>query len=365
MEQAYPFGAYIGSYTSDHTEQYITVTLGEVRLTGYTWNLLERAKIQFNRHGKVSAQNNPFGVTETLLQYQTRKLQQIEQIIESLQNANTPIDFMFLQEADFLNFSDRNDEKLDLNHRKDFIALKKQLARVFKKQLKKLGCDFVFLGRNQKDCGKNQAIVYYKKRLKVVRLYKLFPTKQGKFTALEGHFKIAGQQIALVNLHLECALDYSEAIKDYQLARISEHLPTISGGDTNHQPGVGIDTLIAAPNYQRVSHLNAKKIPKYYDGFMVSTIDGMHAQGVVGYGRFFEPAIGDGSWQTYTLEKDQGYVFNVAPQSRWVRIAQEQFKKKAWTTRVLLWDKGRANVLGLILITSILGSIGLWLQSIG
>ena len=95
-----------------------------------------------------------------------------------------------------------------------------------------------------------------------------------------------GQQVTLVNLHLEYGASYRETIPELQEQQIAANIPAIMGGDTNNVQGENLVTMItdwhAATNIQpngngglTSQHENQqtpddRPVQKAYDGFFVS-----------------------------------------------------------------------------------------------
>lgn len=280
----------LNGYTSDHTIRAISVSDNQTPpLVGGTWNLMNQC------HGLVHSDtlnktysNNPFHADESIDDYRTRKLAQVDYLIQKIQSQQ--YDFMFLQEVDFLQ-EDKNDPGRQ--------AVRTEILDTLKLSLNSIGYDLVTTqhqrGAQPKYYSQQPLITIYNtnrltyqnKQEGQLANQSGQPAQDGtsryRYRAFEALFNdvMTGQNVALTNLHLDYANDYTQSIEQYMKGNTDNDIVTIMGGDTNHSQNNKIHHLIIdwhhASNIDSNDgihlsdlHENNTQVKKSYDGFMVA-----------------------------------------------------------------------------------------------
>lgn len=267
--------------TSDHAWRSIAVDYREaslhqstLTLQGATWNMqkwcISKKDAENRANGQYEAHaNNPMDISETPAEYFDRKRKQIEELKAIIQKGP---DFIFLQEADWVTKTNGNPS----------------LFSEYKKMLDTLGWDLV----RTPDDNKHQLLVtlYDKRKLAPIQSQGCFPSAGGFLRGYESIFQDnrTGQNVSLVNLHLEYGKDYREKMLAFQCNHVEQDLFCIMGGDTNNVQNMSLSTMIgdwhAATNIsqndngglttqhdlKQVVVPGQQPVQKMYDGFFVN-----------------------------------------------------------------------------------------------
>lgn len=232
--------------TSDHLPQFIETNITEnhtdLKISGWTWNLLRKCKAATETNPTT---NNPFNIGELPSEYVVRKKDQVEEMKKLIQGK----DFMLVQEADLLT----------LNH--PGANYDKKGALITKiGELEQLGISYISALNmpTQGGVAKNMdlGILYNKNTLHLIPSSQelLFPLNKDNSTteyrALACKFKILkdahgkdiskqNHTVTLVSMHLDFKTDYSQDISMLEFLKAQKEAGTfvILGGDANHPSG--------------------------------------------------------------------------------------------------------------------------------
>ena len=271
----------IGYNTSDHTYQSARVVLVDAQdqpllaVKGCTWNLMNYG-VSLKTNG--THPNNPWDFDEDHTSYMIRKKRQLDKILTIIITASAADenDFFFLQEVDI--FFPAH-PKLNVTELQQ--AERNELITEFDNKLQALGWKII-----SKKGGLTQQALVTLFNTKILQINgaatSVFPTtkKQCRGLAQEFIHLTTHQSVALVNLHLDYSIDYSQSIPEYQRHQAKEGKFTVMGGDTNHAPNQGIVGLIntwsnitnLAGDLNGIAYLhkNTAHIMKCYDGFFAN-----------------------------------------------------------------------------------------------
>jgi hypothetical protein len=280
-------------YTSDHVRRDISVTVGQKVWKGFTWNLQEKCYSKQDNPWGYS--NNPFNCTETKEQYELRKLNQINIIIDLCKIKR--FDFGALQEVDFCFPSLYNQKP---NGLKTGTPSKGNLGPAFPdwlvqsltsikthfvKSLESINFDFVTFE------DKEIVIIYLKDRLSFKTIYFDLPFKskweEKNHLALATFQDSDGESIVIGSMHGNYNDDYSQSVPNLLKSFRLNNQCVIIGGDMNHPPKYNMSELLVLDDNE-VTNFNTNyssvKGPytlvqlddsrsghsKAYDGFLVT-----------------------------------------------------------------------------------------------
>jgi hypothetical protein len=288
----------INKYTSDHILIPLELEFENVKLKGFTWNLLKYC----------DSMNNVFKLNESLSEYIDRKKTQINLLLNTIRRGN--YHFVFLQEADFLDIFPNNDMLNNLNRLKDghnetelgliiekykielknIVKHKERLRNIFLTELEKLGFDCII--DTKKERKKDTAILYSKKVFKFTNnIEPIFLNNKRKYQG----FAIIVEDIRTKNIiNLGCLhlnfLDSKEDTENFahKIAAYQNKFDiSILGGDTNSvynrkqitdklkNTQLVFPTCSSVIYFDKVTNKPTNKYPidenyeKTYDGFFI------------------------------------------------------------------------------------------------
>jgi len=257
----------LGEYTSDHTHQAIKIQQGSIILSGFTWNLLNKGHDKIHCNG-CDFTNNPFNVNEEFESYKIRKNKQITEIKIMLQDPTNNYDFALFQEVDFI-----------IAHQE---PRNKEINDQFFNMLKE--CGWLGISTTHIDRTKPMMTIFNKLTLNHKGKKTLFNIN-GRNGGFENTFTVKnnGQNVNIVNLHLNFDYNYYNVIFDYQMKCVSENTIGILGGDNNRPQGDNVYGMIGNWEYPTNFDVSSNILTKYhtvndiitdlikrYDGFFIN-----------------------------------------------------------------------------------------------
>lgn len=325
-----PFMDSFNGYTSDHAERtvkvnFISALSQQVDLSAnvLTWNMMNKCYSK-NPNNPKSYSNNPLNQAEDASQYLMRKRLQFGQFMQRIEESKVlgqPLDFLMLQEIDFLenprNFDDAATQQAKVDLKKEFLAM-----------LTNAGYDMVMRFGNTKR--KALAVVFRKDAW-------IYSLNAGRKDVLDASGKSCGMEVnflhrqswkkcAITPVHLDFNHDYRQDIEVYQKQQVAQGRYMIMGGDTNHPQNYESESMIInfsqypsnidgiedtqtgvyRPTDQQIAS-GGKSFLKCYDGFFVSPCQESYAHIVETQGSYFE-IQSDGTVSVRALPDDRAHV---------------------------------------------------------
>lgn len=256
--------------TSDHTISQIDMTIcyhgkRSNSVNGITLNTLARGHNEedciLNSNGDKYS-NNPGNVTENYVAYKDRKLRQLEFIQSIIVSKGCGLDFILLQEVDWLNDT--------------------ELRQKYETVLTRCGWSLLANPDN------NLVILYNTTNLIYQNKTENIFHNEKKYCGFTAEFlhRASQKHLTIGNIHLTYGRDYRGEILEYQINQSEKGKLTILGGDFNGVREEFFPTMLnglGATNFARAKRppfgyellhrcFNGRTVAKSYDGWLVNSI---------------------------------------------------------------------------------------------
>ncbi len=248
------------------------------QLMGATNNMMDSGFSKAENNGRFA--NNPWDKSENFQEYLIRKKKQINKILDLLEKKS--IDFMFLQEIDFLNPYHKSKFSTK-EHETALMKLKKEFLQALYAKGYNINISTIADSRNQPMATIYSTATFTSSNKPYGILGDSKDCYRGWNTVLQ--HKASQQFVSLINLHLSYTDSYFDSIIHLMKLNSDRDIVTIAGGDTNQTSKdikglISMNPIFGVTNIQmlndKLSTVDEKGRDKCYDGFFLAApINGM------------------------------------------------------------------------------------------